>query len=297
MRAVERFLREGAPVSGAARALPDPWCGLAMRAGLNFRWRRLRGRVRHNLTGFRGPLPARATERLVGDLAANMAAVVVFARRHANRPPSMAEVPGGAEALAAVESGLALGRGLIVVSAHLGCWPLALRVAGRVAPCWLLDAPMRSLAAAPDPFAPPSPHESLLRQRPDGDARALTALREQQIVAVLPDLPQRGRCGEPAWLMERQVRVSAAGAILARATRAPVLPLFCAVEEGSPRLWAGALLAGSPTLQQIVAAVEPAIRQRPEHWLGWLYRWAEAERHRRPVARALPRLRSSLSFT
>jgi lauroyl/myristoyl acyltransferase len=276
------------PIAGAARALPDPWCGLALRAGFGFRWRRHRGRVRHNLTGFRSPVSPREAERLIGRLAGNMADVVVYARRRAGQPAPGPDVAGVPAAHAAIAAGLAAGRGLVVVTAHLGCWPLALRIAGQAAPCWLLDAPMRFLAPAPDPFARPDPHEPLLRQRPDGEKQALAALRDQQVVAVLPDVPQRGRFGEPVSLLGRQVRVTAAAAILAGTARAPVLPLFCTMQEGQARVWSGPLLPPSPTHQQIAAAVEPAILEHPEHWLGWLYRWGEAERLRRPSTRAVP---------
>src|SRR5436190_19392872 len=76
MSSAERFLRDGMPLPAASRAVPGTWREVALRAGLSLRWRRWRGRVRHNLAGFHEAGLEIEPLRLISRLASNMASVV-----------------------------------------------------------------------------------------------------------------------------------------------------------------------------------------------------------------------------
>lgn len=296
MRAVEGFLREGTPLPGAVRSLPEPWRELALRAGLAARWRRHRGRVRHNLAGFTAGPACSEPGWLMAKLASSMARAVSLAAHRGGRDWLAAGDPGGDVLLHQATQALSAGRGLVVVSAHLGFWQLPLAAAARLAPTWLLEPSGRRVRLLLGGPTCPGASDRIGSRERDGWSTAMEALAQNQIVAALPDQPQRGDRWQPVSLLGRQVRLPSAAVELAALSGAPLLPVFCRLQAGHPHVACGTLSGPeAPTrlaLQHVADAISDAVAAAPEQWLGWLLPWAEPARVRRsaPLVPARQRL-------
>lgn len=271
----------------AARTLPRPArlrlaaaLALALRGRFTAEW----AAVSANLARVVPGAGAAARRRLVAEVFRHFAMCfsdLVVANRRARQAQRLLDRVEGAEHL---ESASRTGRGLILITAHLGNWELAGRlVAGTtVRPTHVV------VEAEPDPRLErflrggPAPVTFVARTRPTAVLPLVAALRRNEIVAVQGDraLGTRG-----------DVAVSFFGAdalfplgpfLLARASGAPLLPAFCVL--GRDRRYT--IRVATPilvepdgegrALQRWVAVLEHAIRAHPEQWFNFFDSWSLA---------------------
>jgi KDO2-lipid IV(A) lauroyltransferase len=198
---------------------------------------------------------------------------------------------------------LEAGRGLIIVSAHLGNWEMALQYASCYfrAPVNVVAKPMRSRAL----------NDRLHRFRTRFGARVIykegslpemaQALRRREIVCLLVDQSRRSE-GLECRFMGHRVTTTPAVAMLALRHRSPVLPIFCIrrpegglhiqAEPQVPAGRTGSLRADMQAItQRITEAVERMVRRYPEQWLWAHKRWKKFHPELYPEYQALRRRR------
>jgi KDO2-lipid IV(A) lauroyltransferase len=191
-----------------------------------------------------------------------------------------AEAMLGLEGRAHLDRLLAEGRGLLVLTGHVGSWDLLACAAGRLG--YPLHVVTRSLRASGlNRFWMESRRAAGVTLHPArGSAAALVrALREGAIVALVLDQHEPG--GEVVPFFGQPAATSLSLARLARATRAPVVPAFLLHEQEGHRLVLGEVMPLCWTakkredLRQATLAfngiLEQQIRSCPEQWL-WLHR-------------------------
>jgi len=193
--------------------------------------------------------------------------------------------------LARIETLRRRGRGVLVLTAHLGAWDtLACAAARRGLPLNVITR--RIKGALVDGFWMDQRRRCGVKLLPatGSAARIREALRRNELVALVLD--QHDPAGVVVPFFGRPAATSTALARLERMTGAPVLPAFLVREEGAPglRLELGAVveLSSGSSMGERTAAytriVEEAVRAHPDQWL-WLHRrWkvhgAEAVAHR-----------------
>lgn len=190
-----------------------------------------------------------------------------------------------------LEEATAAGRGLFLLTAHLGSWEVAalaighalesgIAVVGRPLDNRLLDAELESLRRR---FG-----NRVLSKR--GSARdILREVRGGGAVGILID--QRARDGEGIRVpfFGRPAVTTPVLARMADRTEALVVPVFCPrtgperyeVELGPPldvRELAPAERGEAPLTARLTAILEASIRRRPEQWLWYHDRWRELRR-------------------
>ena len=244
---------------------------LAYRASGSYR-RKLARNLR--IAGLDSPGLRRATVRHAGMLAAETAYVWL---RPLEDTAARVDVPDWGPVDAAVRAG----RGLILLTPHLGAFEVAARRYALHAPITVLYKPprhddLRALAEASRPHAN-------LRTAPttlSGVRALLRALRRGESIGILPDqVPDGGDgrwamfFGQPAYTMtlpERLAQASGAAVVLAVCERLPKQGWRLHFEP----------LAELPTPAAVNAAMERMIRRFPEQYL-WGY-----NRYRQPRAAA-----------
>ncbi len=177
------------------------------------------------------------------------------------------------------------GRGLIIISAHLGNWEMGLQFAS----CYLntrITGVARNVR-----FAPLNRRVHRLRTRfginvihKKGALPEMTqTLRRKEVLALLVDQSRRSE-GVETLYFGRRVTTTPAVAMLALRCKSPVLPMFCIRErngglriEVEPALEiqrSGNLRADLlANTQRVTDAVEQAVRQHPEQWFWVHKRW------------------------
>lgn len=180
-----------------------------------------------------------------------------------------------AEDVARFEAARALGRGVLVATAHLGNWELlAAALAAR-------GHPVHAIGARPrrGPL-----HRWLARHRatlgvavhaPGGGARAVVSrLRRGEAVAIFVD-QATGERGRPVPFFGRPAPTPATfERLLARTGATPLLVWSARGPDGRHRIRVEALGAGPP-LDAVTARIEALVRAYPAQWV-WLHdRWRD----------------------
>ncbi len=290
----------GRLLGGALGALSDHALTSLARLLGGALWCLLPGRRRLACEHVRLALPALSAEEGRGVARAGWTHVALTALRGPRRAAGVRGTPVAREEdVARLRALLAEGRGLVVVSGHLGDFEglLALhRLLGR--PVWLLSRRFSSQVAqglwdASRAAAPP---------RLDRGARARWVVERLRAGEVVVDvIDQHDPRPSALWLPFFGVRASVSSdvGLLARLTGAPVVPIFC-VRAPLPRKSGELLTAtvvvgeevradprrGRAGVEEVVAAcvgaLERAVRAAPEQWLWVNRRWKP--RPRRPLA-------------
>jgi KDO2-lipid IV(A) lauroyltransferase len=226
-------------------------------------------------------LPRAAAERLAKRVYAHLATgALEFLQMHRLSVARSRELLGS-EFLERIDE-LRQGNGLLILTAHLGQWDLLACAAGRcgiplhvvtrsVKSRWINRLWMERRSRCGVKLLPVY-----------GSARSVVrALKNEEVVAVVLD--QHEPAGVPVPFFGRPAATSTALARLARATGAPILPVFLvrAAFEGGFRLVGKEPMSVSRSndrWEDVVEAttrfnriIEQVVRDHPEQWL-WLHR-------------------------
>lgn len=185
-----------------------------------------------------------------------------------------------------VDEALAVGRGVVLLTAHLGNWEVLVHAArGFGPPVTVLTKRMSAGWAESAWRALRRGGATLLHERGTGH-RVRGALARGEVVAFVLDQHEPSRGALRAPFMGRMAATSTGLARLALATGAPVVPVFThrapaghhVVVFGPPmpRPEAGGSEGAAWLTRACLAAVERAIRAHPEQWL-WIHRRWKAE--------------------
>jgi KDO2-lipid IV(A) lauroyltransferase len=241
-----------------------------------------RARVRANVARVRPHASAPEREALVAEVFRHFAICFVDListnRREAQPDRLLARIEGDEHLLAAI----AEGRGLVLVTAHLGNWELG----GRLLATRLRRPTHVIVAAEPDPRVErflrggPSPVRFVRRGDPTAMVPLVAALRRGEIVALQGDraLGTRGDAlvdffGEPA-------PFPLGPFVLGRAAAVPVVPAFCLLDADLRYIVVMAraihVTADGETaaLAQWVSVLEAMIRRTPEQWFNFFDVWS-----------------------
>lgn len=183
---------------------------------------------------------------------------------------------------AAIDALLARGKGVILVSAHLGNWELLARRAGRDGYGVLVVA-RQSEDAAFNEITDRLRENGGYTVHPRGDSpRALLRkLRGNGVIAILCD--QKSEDVFVPFFGHSAGTVSGP-AVLALKTGAPILPMFCPRQpDGTYRMETLPEIDTTPTgdteadtrriMADVTAAIEEMVRRYPDQWLWMHDRW------------------------
>jgi lauroyl/myristoyl acyltransferase len=274
--------RAGAMLAGA---LPRP-ARLALARALAHRasgwFPAERARVRANVAHVRPHASAAERDALVAEIFRHFAicfADLISTNRSEAQPDRLVtRIEGDEHLLAAV----AEGRGLVLLTAHLGNWELG----GRLLAARLRRPTHVVVAAEADPRVErflrggPSPVRFVRRGDPTAMVPLVGALRRGEIVALQGDraLGTRGDAlvdffGEPA-------PFPLGPFVLGRAAAVPVVPAFCLLDRDlrytvvMARAIHVAANGEAAALAQWVAVLEAMIRRAPEQWFNFFDVWS-----------------------
>jgi KDO2-lipid IV(A) lauroyltransferase len=231
-------------------------------------------------------------ERIASEVYASLGRGVTELGWLAGRPPDAVKplFSFEPEAEAAIRDGLALGRGLVVATAHTGNWDLGACAAAR----WFAEEKLASsLTVVTKRLANVALDRAWQRLRAEravvlveaaGAARAVAkALGRGGVVALLVDQrPTRARQVAMSPFLGAPAPHDLAPALLAARAGAPLVALFSYRRpDGSHRMALGAVVSpeelrgGRPALvlatDRIARALDAFVRERPAQWL-WLHR-------------------------
>lgn len=180
----------------------------------------------------------------------------------------------------------AQGRGVIVVSAHFGCWvrmALIPRLAGVRAAVIMKKQRNRALLQWAIRFL--KLHFDLdIIQKKDARAQAAAFLQEGRVVAFFADQhPRKG--GFPARFFGREIMVAGGPAVYARRFGCPLLVFTAARQaDGTHALRFDGPVSLEGTCDQIsqrwLDLLEARIREHPEQWMWMHRRWRGAAAQR-----------------
>lgn len=173
------------------------------------------------------------------------------------------------------------GRGLIVLTAHLGNWELGGRLVAESSarPTHVV------VQAEPNPRLEsflrggPAPVRFVARRHPTDVLGLMTALRRGEVVAMQGDRAIGTRGDVPVPFFGAPARFPLGPFVLARAAGAPVLPAFCVLDPDRrysvhvrEPIMVGA--EGEMTaLERWVAVLEEMVRAHPEQWFNFFDCW------------------------
>ena len=205
------------------------------------------------------------------------------------------------EGAAALDAALALGRGAIAVTGHVGNWELLAAWAAAIGyPITVVvrrvtDLRFHSLIVR---FRAAAGVEVLVRDDPRFVAAVGDALRRNRVVAMLIDQDTRG-AGIFVPFFGRLAHTPPGAALLALRARVPVVTAFIARRpEGGHLVRVAPVPVDLPRgrrgvrelTARLTAAIEEQIRLSPAEWVWWHERWrkqpAATEARRRPAPRA-----------
>ena len=194
------------------------------------------------------------------------------------RAPELLASTEGTEHVAAAER---LGRGLVVVTAHLGNWELGGRLlAGTVTrPTHVVVAPEQDPGVERFLRADGGPVRFVTRTAPLDVLPLVAALRRNEVVALQGDRALGGRGDRLHSFFGVPAAFPLGPFVLARAARAPVLPAFCLLRPdrrytvviGEP--WTVAVGEESEALERWVAVLEAMVRRHPTQWFNFYDVW------------------------
>jgi KDO2-lipid IV(A) lauroyltransferase len=270
----------------AAGVLPRPArlavARLAGRAA-GRRLREERARVRGNLERILPGAGARALDRAVGDTFANFGACfgdfLTVNRRSPDRLGDFVAERRGEEHL---DAACAAGRGVILLTAHLGNWELG----GRLLVPRLDRTCHIVLAGEQDPALERYLRREgerlrfVTRRHATSTLGLLAALRRNEAVAMQGDRPTGERGDTLVEFFGAPAAFPIGPFVLARAAGAPVVPAYCAMGPDTlyrmriePAIWVKPGEEAS-ALATMVGTLERAVRAHPTQWFNFFDVWS-----------------------
>ncbi len=275
----------------AAKVLPRKAIESIARAVGNASYNRrpqLRAILRSNLapvSGLSGP----ALDSLCAKNVAHFSRMVGDYFYSASRTPEQAlRLIGEWRGYEHLEKARSLGKGVIVVTAHLGNWELGgILLSQRGLPMTVvtLDEPSTTLTEWRDSYRQRAGMKTIAvgPGRDFAFVEMIQTLRRNECIAMLVDRPY-GNTGLPVRLCGRETQFSSAPALLWQHTEAAVVPAFLAhdsrghyvsfaepiVEMQRGENSRAALAANT---QAVATAFETVIRQYPEQWFHYVPIW------------------------
>lgn len=187
-----------------------------------------------------------------------------------------------------LEKARSLGRGVIVVTAHLGNWELGgILLAQRGFPMTVvtLDEPSTALTDWRDSYRQRAGMKTIAvgPGRDFAFVEMIQTLRRNECLAMLVDRPY-GNTGLPVQFCGRQTQFSSAPALLWQHTEAAIVPAFLArdsrghyVSFAEPLVnmerGENARAALALNTQAVATAFEKVVRQYPEQWFHYVPIW------------------------
>jgi KDO2-lipid IV(A) lauroyltransferase len=207
------------------------------------------------------------------------------------------------EGLAHLEKAVEQGRGIVVVSAHIGNWEVALAYAGGFLRLPLTAIVKRMRFGPLDRWLNRQRRRfgTTIRYKQRALPQMMAVIRSREALTVLIDQSKRSE-GVPVSFFGAQATATTVAALLARRYRSPILPVFC-VRSPKGRLTikigAAVELVRSKDLradlqrntQRLTDVVEEVVRAYPQQWFWFHKRWKHAhpqlypEYHRRRAER------------
>lgn len=238
--------------------------------------------VRRNTARIVPGTDAAARERIAAEVFRHFAMcfsdLIATNRRARDLQPFVARVTGAEHLTAA----LGAGRGIVLLTAHLGNWELAGRLAAGTA-----ARPTHVVVEAEvDPGVErflrggPAPVRFVARTRPTSALPLLAALRRGEIVAMQGDRALGNRGDVPITFFGAPAAFPRGPFVLARAAGALLVPAFCVLGRGRRYVVEVAepivVEAGGEVtaLERWVAVLERAVRAHPEQWFNFYDCWS-----------------------
>lgn len=236
--------------------------------------------VRQTLTRVVPGAPPRDLDALVAEVFRNFAVCftdLITSNRGGGTEALLASTEG-LEHLAAAER---LGRGLVVLTAHLGNWELGGRLlAGTVTRAThVVVAPEEDPAVERFLRANGGPVRFVTRTSPTDVLPLVAALRRNEVVALQGDRALGGRGDHLQPFFGTPAPFPLGPFVLARAAAAPVLPAFCllradrryTVSVGEP--WTVSPGGELDALDHWVRVLEVMVRRHPTQWFNFYDVW------------------------
>jgi KDO2-lipid IV(A) lauroyltransferase len=254
--------------AAVSRVAPFPVERAVVRASLE--------RIRPGLT------PAayrRLTRRLFGCFARCFADLLSTNRAEVGADGLLAAVEGREH----LDAALAAGRGLVLLTAHLGNWELAGRLLAR-----RVGRPIHVLVAAEDDagvarfLRDGGPLRFVTREHPAVVVTLLAALRRNEVVAMQGDRALGTRGDLAVEFFGAPAAFPLGPFVLARAAGAPLVPAFCVLRaDRRYAITLGAPIAVAPdgeaaALRAWVRVLEAQVRRHPEQWFNFFDLWSGA---------------------
>ena len=241
-----------------------------------------RRRVSANVARVRPQASAAERAALVDDVFRHFAlcfADLVSTNRRQRRPERLVGRLEGDEHLHAA---LADGRGLVLLTAHLGNWELG----GRLLAARLGRPTHVVVAAEADPGVErflrggPAPVHFVRRGDPTAMVRLVGALRRGEIVALQGDRALGTRGDAYVEFFGAPAPFPLGPFVLGRAAKVPVLPAFCLLDDDrryvvvtAPPIRVAAD-GDLPALARWVGVLEGMVRRAPEQWFNFYDVWS-----------------------
>ena len=244
--------------------------------------------VRSNLARVLPGAPPRELDRRVSETFANFGAFFADLLT-LNRQPAAAlgAYVASAEGEHHLDAALAAGRGVVLLTAHLGNWEFAGRLLssrGRRTAHVVLSAEQDQ--ALERYLRLDSPQlRFVTRRHATSTLGLLAALRRAELVAMQADRPTGGRGDAIVPFFGEPAAFPIGPFVLARAAGAAVVTAFCAMAPGGryrleidPPIW---VKPGEETsaLATTVAALERVIRAYPTQWFNFFDAWSPPHGH------------------
>ena len=271
-----------------ARCLPPPFLRWLARRAADLCWACLpgfRNVVRNNLAHVVPPATlGAAVRRNFRNFAESLADYVCCER--INSVAELDKVVIETSGLEHVDAALALKRGVIIVTAHLGSWELGGLLFGlRGYPVWAvtLEEAIDELTDMRENYRTSRGiHTIRMGKSPFSGVSIIHHLQQNHMVAILIDRPPAGSA-EMVEFFKTPTRLSAAPAMLAHLTGAVVLPAFVVsiggghyrafIQPPVPMDSGPRAEAVAANTQRLARVFEPVIAQHADQWYQFVPLW------------------------
>jgi KDO2-lipid IV(A) lauroyltransferase len=244
--------------------------------------------VRSNLSHVLAGAPPALVEARVAETFANFGAFFADLLTLNRRPGAdLRAYVAGADGEHHLQAAMAAGRGVVLLTAHLGNWEFAGRLlsdrGGRTAHVVLSAEQDRALEGYLRLDGPQL--RFVTRHHATSTLGLLAALRRAELVAMQADRPTGGRGDAIVPFFGEPAAFPLGPFVLARAAGAAVIPAFCAMVPGGryrleieAPIWVkpGEELTGLTTM---VGALERVIRAYPTQWFNFFDAWSPPHGH------------------